>query len=1371
MALFAAPFVGSPPFWGPPRRSVLDMLVREAYRSIRFYDGSSAASAIKALGDLRQPPPNPKILVRTLIGVMGCFQGIDLPPLLEGLSKLDISHRMLTAHLLKRYLRYLQHLLGDGTDRPGESLETLDWVLTLLTTMVANTQHLHSQRTTRTFLCCVDEYLAPQLARYVEHATGSPTGPAGDGATLVTDSVGAYAKKKLVHRVLYLFEVYRNASLVGADCEQLSPLLLQLMLLVLPHLSPSLCRYLLSVMRPSGLCRRGAGTVSLVDAVCERLLRRMSTGGGAAAGGSAVLALGPGGGGSGPNPRSQGATVAPQSPPDSPGMDPGEFLRLAGNGTLLRLFTAAHGDPEQGVHPWSALLLDALRFSSAGRAPDPSTAGTTSKLSPPRRYLAFLDAITAPESAAAPHQEPLAIRRGWAQADAAVPTAAAYTGRVVIQLGILRLLEQHALTGEDPAPNMCERVETLLGWSSQIWRLVAAHRPAMSGAGPAALYAEELDLLQSSITALHTGDHWRRLASEGPAATPAVDEWLGLMTAYRDETVLRWTALLRQESAWLTLVCGGRPSPGMPLSAAMPATLRAEKRALWSQHQDLALASWSLLATALECPGEGSPTSILLKTSPSETLRELITSLTLTVDDWLLLAGNPRARSLVAALVRAWEATVGHLSDLGAQLLSAGFLPRILDYLVAEMDRTGPYWREWTPPANGHVTSGAAAHHRRVVEPAGPPVPGDLCLRLLQCVVLLSPCSEWQRCAQSETTDLVWAVVKWHPLARQSATSLADWKTLQALWFLDYESQDSDPVDSGAAASAFAGSEFPGMRETTPSLPGHALHAFPLLPEATGRVYDFSGQRHFNPGFLWTQPFHGSVTEALMYGARRTGDWSRSQFEHTLKEMAYPSNLLEYAWQRTREPYHHPSAPLLPTSGGGDEGGQHDLLGTVLRRLLGADEARAVAQPGIAGGCPPVTEAAVQFSVSSEVVRFLGELKRDLSQDGVREMLRLDELLAAAVDDGAESEGGSELVCITHHAPHLGRVASAALEQRQQQQHMYTYHRPSPLILRGRILCSVLVSVFAHSLQHGLTPDDEQLNDSFRTRASLFIQEAQALSRQRHGNPDYSPAEDPRVRQAALAEVRGCAAALVEGLLPDLLLSAVNCQPAHPHEDLAFALHCLTLLSPIPDRLAPVYGRLNAALAGAFSTAPLTATSDPLGAGLAAAGGYVHFEAALRSPGAGTLLFAPATSETVISLCTRFLASERRSRSAPGIDFAGDVFAGHLHTLLRTTSLLVWHIDRVVDGTVVGTAGPECTIAPNSHTQRTLLALMPHLVLLHILATHGPASMDTAGNDTAAVRKYLQTELATLTNKIDAVASEKDADAVYTVIKYILEQI
>ncbi|KEG13476.1 hypothetical protein DQ04_00981060 [Trypanosoma grayi] len=85
---------------------VLSLLVREAYRSLHFSNAATASTVIAALGDLREPPLSTHALVLSVLTVLPDFRCcVHVARLMRGLSLLQVRHPMLTAHLLKCYLR------------------------------------------------------------------------------------------------------------------------------------------------------------------------------------------------------------------------------------------------------------------------------------------------------------------------------------------------------------------------------------------------------------------------------------------------------------------------------------------------------------------------------------------------------------------------------------------------------------------------------------------------------------------------------------------------------------------------------------------------------------------------------------------------------------------------------------------------------------------------------------------------------------------------------------------------------------------------------------------------------------------------------------------------------------------------------------------------------------------------------------------------------------------------------------------------------------------------------------------------------------------------------------------------------------------
>ncbi|CCD16946.1 unnamed protein product [Trypanosoma congolense IL3000] len=101
--------------------TILSSLVRQAYRSLHFYDAGAASCAVAALGDLQLPPRNVLALVSSLLAVLpGMHDGAHVAHLLQGLSKLGVCHHMLTAHLLKRYLRCFRSDHAEVRDGPED---------------------------------------------------------------------------------------------------------------------------------------------------------------------------------------------------------------------------------------------------------------------------------------------------------------------------------------------------------------------------------------------------------------------------------------------------------------------------------------------------------------------------------------------------------------------------------------------------------------------------------------------------------------------------------------------------------------------------------------------------------------------------------------------------------------------------------------------------------------------------------------------------------------------------------------------------------------------------------------------------------------------------------------------------------------------------------------------------------------------------------------------------------------------------------------------------------------------------------------------------------------------------------------------------
>ncbi|KAH9593008.1 hypothetical protein LSM04_003812 [Trypanosoma melophagium] len=84
----------------------LHFLVRKAYRSLHFYNADVCSSVVAALGDLSEKPLSAHAMVLSLLTIIPEFEHANhVVQVLQGLSQLRIHHTMLTAHLLKRYLR------------------------------------------------------------------------------------------------------------------------------------------------------------------------------------------------------------------------------------------------------------------------------------------------------------------------------------------------------------------------------------------------------------------------------------------------------------------------------------------------------------------------------------------------------------------------------------------------------------------------------------------------------------------------------------------------------------------------------------------------------------------------------------------------------------------------------------------------------------------------------------------------------------------------------------------------------------------------------------------------------------------------------------------------------------------------------------------------------------------------------------------------------------------------------------------------------------------------------------------------------------------------------------------------------------------
>ncbi|ORC91684.1 uncharacterized protein TM35_000052800 [Trypanosoma theileri] len=86
--------------------SSLQLLVRKAYRSLHFYNADVCSVVVAALGDLCEQPLSAHAMVLSLLTTIPEFQHTNhVVQVLQGLSNLHIHHTMLTAHLLKCYLR------------------------------------------------------------------------------------------------------------------------------------------------------------------------------------------------------------------------------------------------------------------------------------------------------------------------------------------------------------------------------------------------------------------------------------------------------------------------------------------------------------------------------------------------------------------------------------------------------------------------------------------------------------------------------------------------------------------------------------------------------------------------------------------------------------------------------------------------------------------------------------------------------------------------------------------------------------------------------------------------------------------------------------------------------------------------------------------------------------------------------------------------------------------------------------------------------------------------------------------------------------------------------------------------------------------
>ncbi|CBH17052.1 hypothetical protein, conserved [Trypanosoma brucei gambiense DAL972] len=85
---------------------VLAALARQAYRSLHFYDADTISTTVLSLGELRIPPRDVHAFVLSFLTALPNFhRGKHVAHLLKGLSGLNVRHPVLTAHLLKIFLR------------------------------------------------------------------------------------------------------------------------------------------------------------------------------------------------------------------------------------------------------------------------------------------------------------------------------------------------------------------------------------------------------------------------------------------------------------------------------------------------------------------------------------------------------------------------------------------------------------------------------------------------------------------------------------------------------------------------------------------------------------------------------------------------------------------------------------------------------------------------------------------------------------------------------------------------------------------------------------------------------------------------------------------------------------------------------------------------------------------------------------------------------------------------------------------------------------------------------------------------------------------------------------------------------------------
>ncbi|EKF32019.1 hypothetical protein MOQ_004138 [Trypanosoma cruzi marinkellei] len=134
-------------------------LVREAYRSLFFYDARTASDVIFALGDLREPPLNVHALVLSVLTTLPNFScGYHVARLFQGLSELHVRHTMLTAHLLKYYLRCCFGKRCTVTTVECSSRDPF-WFVSSFAIILQTLHRFHSTEIFEAFLDSVEELL------------------------------------------------------------------------------------------------------------------------------------------------------------------------------------------------------------------------------------------------------------------------------------------------------------------------------------------------------------------------------------------------------------------------------------------------------------------------------------------------------------------------------------------------------------------------------------------------------------------------------------------------------------------------------------------------------------------------------------------------------------------------------------------------------------------------------------------------------------------------------------------------------------------------------------------------------------------------------------------------------------------------------------------------------------------------------------------------------------------------------------------------------------------------------------------------------------------------------------------------------------